>query len=1149
MADIVLSFVVEGTLARVVSLITEEIILQWNLKEDLKRLQESLAMIHDVLQDAEEQQVTQKAVKRWLKKLRDVAYDAEDVIDEFAYEILRRKVEIQDQPGNEVRSFFSFSKGTQYVKKAAFHVKMSHKVKNINESLDKIKKEAAEFGLKVITVDRLPQISLDRVTDSYLDNSQVVGREDDVSKIVNLLTTSCNQPLTVVPIVGMAGLGKTTVAKLVCKAAKEKKLYDVTMWVCVSDNFDEQRILGEMLQTLDKNTGGMTNKDAILKHLEKELEMKRFLLILDDVWNEESEKWESLKSRLLTICGSKGNAIVVTTRSELVASIVETSLHCRHKIRELLNDECWFIIKERVFGSGGASIPSDLEAIGREIAERCRGVPLAARVLGGTMRIKREKKDWLSIQESKVWEVSGYNDRILPILKLSFDHLPSSLKACFAYCSIFPKDFCIEKEQLVQLWMAEGFLGTSSESSLMEAIGNKYFNDLLVNSFFQDVERNVYERIRSCKMHDLVHDLALSVSNETMALEACSNLDDMSQIRRLNLICGGKPAPALPKGGSGKLRSFFAKDVLLYDESWKFKRLRTLNLVGSGIRELPFSIGKLKHLRYLDVSWTEIAAFPDSITKLYNLMTLRLIVCTSLKKLPENIKNLISLRHIDFSYGVQMPANVGCLTSLQTLPLFVLGPDRGGAIQELECLNELRGNLAIINLEHVKDKQEAEKANLQEKKGLVALRLTWSSSREDNYNDEGVLEGLQPHSNIESLEIESYGGEKFPSWLLMNISTHSNSLHLNNLVRLELKFCENCEQIPKLGLLPHLKILMIARLVNVKRIGNEFYYSNGSEIANDACRLFPVLKEFSLAFMNGLVEWMVPDVVREGCTIAFPCLGSLTIRWCHQLTSLPISYLSSLTKLKINGCGGLSYLCDVLHAFTSLEELSLLDCHKLVSIPSIQGLTSLKNLEIVACYNIVSLPSGLQSCTSLEKLTITSCSKLMSIHKDLQELRSLVYLYISNCPSLASSPPDDCLSFLTQLKQLTIGSEELKAFPGLESIKESLEELVLICGKKELKSLPSQLQNLTALKALQIVNFTAVEAFPEWLGNLKSLEKLEIGGCENLMYLPTTMQDLCKLKRLKIYGCPLLQERCAKKGGSEWPKISHIPEIIISQFR
>ncbi|KAF2296376.1 hypothetical protein GH714_037632 [Hevea brasiliensis] len=412
MADIVLSFVVDAALSRVVSLITDEIMLAWNLKDDLKGLRESLTMIRAVLLDAEEQQTKREPVRLWLKKLREVAYEAEDVLDELAYENLRRKVEMQEQSGSE------------------------------------IKNEAMGYGLQVVTKDRImPQIDLDRVTDSVLDDP-VVGREADVSKIVNLLNCSNDQQvLTIVSIVGMGGLGKTTLAKLVCQEVMEKKFFDLKIWVCVSDNFDDQRILGEMLQTLNANMGGLTNKDAVLQELEKALEGKKFLLVLDDVWNEVSKRWDDLKTRLVRVSRNTGNAIVVTTRSEQVASIMETSTHYRHTLNLLSDDECWSIMKERAFGNGEASIPLDLECIGKEIAKKCRGVPLAAKVLGGTMGgFERDKEAWLSIMNSNVLNSSDNKDNVESVLKLSFDHLPPFLKPCFAYCSIFPKDFILQRK-------------------------------------------------------------------------------------------------------------------------------------------------------------------------------------------------------------------------------------------------------------------------------------------------------------------------------------------------------------------------------------------------------------------------------------------------------------------------------------------------------------------------------------------------------------------------------------------------------------------------------------------------------------------------------------------------------------------------------
>jgi Leucine-rich repeat (LRR) protein len=539
-----------------------------------------------------------------------------------------------------------------------------------------------------------------------------------------------------------------------------------------------------------------------------------------------------------------------------------------------------------------------------------------------------------------------------------------------------------------------------------------------------------------------------------------------------------------------------------------------------------------------------------------------------------------------------VPAEVRLLTRLQTLPFFVVGPNH--KIEELGCLNELRGALKISKLEQVRDREEAEKAKLREKR-MNKLVLKWSDDEGNNsVNSEDALEGLQPHPDIKSLKIKGYGGEYFPSWM--------SALPLNNLTMLRLKDCSKCGQLPTLGCLPRLKILEIRGMPNVKRIRNEFYSS-----CDSATVLFPALKELTLGDMDGLEEWMVPggDVVA-----VFPCLEKLSIKRCGKLKSIPICRLSSLVEFRIGGCEELRCLSGEFHGFTSLQILRIYGCSKLASIPSVQHCTALVELIIYSCDELISipgdfrelkyslkrltvgcklgaLPSGLQCCASLEELYILNwsevihisdlqelsslrileirgCDKLISIDwHDLRQLPSLVDLAISGCPSLSNFPEDDCLGGLTQLEELRIGgfSEEMEAFPAgvLNSIQHlnlsgSLKSL-RIDGWDKLKSVPHQLQHLTALTSLCIRDFNGEEfeeALPEWLANLQSLQSLRIYNCKNLKYLPssTAIQRLSKLEELRIWeGCPHLEENCRKENGSEWPKISHIPTIHIEGAR
>ncbi|KAM4105733.1 hypothetical protein ACB094_04G015000 [Castanea mollissima] len=1117
MAETVLSVVVEEILGRLISLATEQISVAWGFKDELKRLCKSVEMIQDVLADAESRQVSDRSVMSWLQRLKDVAYDADDVLDELAYEVLRRKVEIRNHMKRKVCFFFSFSNPV------VFRFKMANKVKRIRESLKEINDEASQFGLaKGGPINANPGIipnRPNRETTASLHQSEIVGREDDVSKIVDWLLNATNEELSVIPIIGMAGLGKTTLAKLVYNNELVKKHFDETIWVCVSDNFDDKSILREICESITHNPCTLVNKNAIIECLKEGMQGKRFLLILDDLWSEDSMKWDDLRATLLGINPNVGSSIIVTTRKERVAEIMKTTLPLCH-LKKLSKDDCWSIINKKLSLNERIPLTPDLEAIGREIAEKCGGVPLLARVLGGTMSCKKKKNEWLAIKNSKVWDSPDVNNGILLILKLSFDHLyPPSLKNCFTYCAIFPKDYDMGKEELIQHWMAGGLL---QQSQAMEDIGNEYFDKLLANSLLQDIERNDYGDIVSCKMHDSVHDLALLISKqETLHLEGnirhlplISNdqttttipppKDDMSHIRSFSLISNNQVTPTIPlsRDVMHRLRTVYWMHFEFGNKLLDLKCVRDLTLFGREIEELPKSIGEFRHLRLLRIEETNIKALPNSVTKLYNLQTLVIKRCQNLLKLPNDLQNLISLRHIDINhrYIKQLPINMGRLTCLQTLPFFVISQDAGHRIEEVGCLSQLRGELSIYNLEHVRDKEEAKTANLVGKAGLQKLGFYWNRGRDGNNNDEDVLEGLQPHPSLKSLEIENFKGEKFPSWILACDNNSGGLFVLDHLLEIRLENCNKCNKLPTLGHLPLLKVLQIEGMDNVTCIGTEFYINYGGERSSNSGGgsgrdvVFPALKKLVLLELPNLVEWKDATELTTIETV-FPCLEKLRISSCGQLTSAPYHF-PSLKKLDISKIKSTAFE-RIISKLTTLTSLEIGYISELVCLPEqlLQNNRSLMSIDIGDCSDLVSI-SPHQDATSLQSFRIRGCEKLSELPNALLTLPSLETFAVSDSPNLRS-------------------------FPSLQGAGSLLRSLAISCGDEVL---PTVFQFCTSLSSLSIKQCPNLILIPE-LRKLHSLTNLAISNCPNLQSIPD-LGELHSLTHLSIFRCQTLKLTC-----------------------
>ncbi|XP_074313131.1 putative disease resistance protein RGA1 isoform X2 [Silene latifolia] len=1087
-----------------------------NWQSDFENLNNSVSFIKNMLLDADMKPVLSHEEQHWVDELNQVLYEADDLFDEV---ITIAKQKELNAPGakfskkvlDKVSRFFS-SKN-----RILLSYKTSQEVKCIQQKLDAIAKDHARFMFEVD-----PHATLNRKEDtcSFLDekHENIIGREDDVKFIVEtLLDPHVEENVAFVAVVGIGGLGKTTLAQLVYNHHMVESRFEKKIWACVSDQDGKRLNVKEILaKIIESLTNEKPSNDSSMQSLQTkfqgELNNKTYLLILDDVWTKDPNEWREL-SRHLTI-GGRGSKVVITTRSEETAEVVlATAAHSKKYMLKGLSDEnSWRLFVLTAFKRGSDAAKNDqLTTIGKKIVKKCSNVPLAIKVLG-TLLFGQTREKWESFEKNRLPHIETSKNPIMSILKLSYNNLEPSVKNCFRYCALFPKDFEMDKRELISLWMAQGYIDDSED----------YFLILLKRCFFQDVERDDFGDIVSFKMHDLIHDLAQEVAGDEIIV---TNSPPNNLSRKLRHLFIDEKAGVINYFHESNIRTCYMNNVVRVHSDVvktlvsKWRCLRSLRLYLPFARNLPESIGDLLHLRYLDLSrnW-KLKTLPNSITKLFNLQSLILESCLSLKEWPKDFCKLVNLRLLNIRECHKltcMPLGIGKLTNLQDLTDFNVGGVSSkqfgaGQLKDLKFLVNLRGKLQItINKNLVSEKENKwEGGYLEHINNLKAISISFNEEARESNND-AVIEKLQPNRNLMELSLYGYNGSEIPRW---GRGKDDWSIILPNLVNIQLDNFERLDGIPLLSNLKHLKSLSLWRLYNLEYMEIDTI-SHGSPGWSKDLPFFPSLVYLRIDGLTRLKGWW--GGVCEGDSSScmphwqppFPRLSKLIIGECPELASLPpCPALESLRltssnkllrilpgqgpanldlKLEVN-VDSVGYLTTL--AARCLTDIVIQNDHELKRLSDYEEVfkssySSLRKLWIIGCNRLTSVSGLLEHLTALDDWAIT--------------FPNLVEITFSNCERLDGIP---VLSNLKHLKDLTLSKLNNLEYMEISRIGSS--------GSKDIPFFPSleflELEGLERLKGWWkgVGEGDSSSSMPHWQPPFPRLSKLRITDCTKLISLP-----------------------------------------------
>ncbi|XP_049391066.1 disease resistance protein RPP13-like [Solanum stenotomum] len=826
MADAFVSFAVQ----KLGDFLIQQVSLRTNLRDEVRWLRNELLFIQSFLRDAEQKQCGDQRVQQWVFEINSVANDAVAILETYSFEA---------------------GKGASRLKACACICRKEKKFYNVAEEIQSLKQRIIDisrrretYGITNINNNAgegpSNQVRTLRRTTSYVDEDHIfVGFQDVVQTLLAQLLKA-EPPRSVVSIYGMGGLGKTTLARNLYRSPNIISSFPTRTWICVSQEYNKM----DLLKTIIKSIQGRTKEtlDLLERMTERDLEIyhhdllkeRKYLVVVDDVWQREA--WESLKRAFPD--SKNGSRVIITMRKVDVAERADDRGFV-HKLRFLSPEESWDLFCRKLLDVG-AMVP-EMESLAKDMVEKCRGLALAIVVLSGLLSHKRGLDEWQKVKDH-LWKniIEDKSIEISNILSLSYNDLSTALKQCFLYFGTFPEDKALEAENIIWLWMAEGFIPRGEER--MEDVAEGFLNELIRRSLVQ-VAKTFWEKVTECRVHDLLRDLAIQ-----KALEV--NFFDIYDTR-YHSISSSCIRHAIHSQGerylSLDLSNLKLRSIMFFDHDFSntslikfssvFRHLYVLYLdIEVGIT--PDAIGSLYHLKFLHLRGVNY--IPPSIGNLKNLQTLHAKSNFFSCHLPPETADLINLRHLVAPYSEPLK-RISKLTSLQVLKDIYC--DQWKDVDPVDLVN-LR-ELSMINISNFYSLN-----NISSLKNLSTLRLSCPG--------DGPFPSLEFVNCCEKLQkLFLYGRiEKLPD------------LFSNSITMMVLEYSELIEDpMPNLGMLPNLRDLQLRGAYKGKDI-----------TCND--NSFSQLEFLRLVSLGRLERWHLG-------TSAMPLIKGLYICDCLHLKEIP----------------------------------------------------------------------------------------------------------------------------------------------------------------------------------------------------------------------------------------------------------------------